>query len=102
MELALRALQASVCSSRLDGAILNIATYPVEHSVGYIIFVFLILPSLDAILHVGRAAALWRAIRGLYAHLKIAAYPLMHIHIHIRAHIHIHTRGFIIQDKCYG
>src|SRR5580700_3551732 len=98
MELALHVLRASVCCSRLDGAILNIATYPVEHSVSYIIFVALILPSLDAILHVGRAAALWRAIRALYAQLKIVAYPFIHI-LYIRAHIHIrtHTRGFIIQ-----
>src|SRR5215469_17782119 len=73
--------QASVCCSQLDSAILNIATYPVEHSVGYIVFVFLILPSLDAILHVDRAAALWRAISGVYAHQKIVAYPVIHIRI---------------------
>src|ERR1700735_2837995 len=73
----LRALQASVCSSRLDGAILNIATYPVEHSVSYSIFALPVLPSLDDILHVGRAAGLWRAIHGLHARQKIVAFPLI-------------------------
>src|ERR1700748_2376248 len=56
-----------VCCGQLDGAILKIATHAIEHGVSYIIFVFLILPSLDAVLHVGRAAGLWRAIRRLHA-----------------------------------
>ena len=41
--------QVSVCSSRLDRAILNIATDLVERMIVYVILVFLVLPFLDAI-----------------------------------------------------
>src|SRR3569833_3768190 len=97
-------IQASMCPGRLDGAILNKATDPVEHSVSYINFVFPVLPGFDDVLHVGGTPALWPAIHGLYARQKIVTAPL--VHIHVRAHIHAHTHAdrlssvtLVVKDK---
>src|ERR1700679_1602080 len=95
-----KALFTSMGSSRLDGAVLNVAACPVEHGVLYIIFVFLIPPGLDGIKCVGRAAALRRTIQNLHGHKKIVAFFLVQIRIHVLGHIH--ACGWVIQDKGYG